>query len=59
MLGRRAAGRRTRRRRGRGDAVVALLADGVSARDAAAEVATTLGVPKRRAYAIATALRRP
>ena len=40
------------------DAVARLLADGVSARDAAAEVAATLGVPKRRAYDIATALRR-
>jgi 16S rRNA (cytidine1402-2'-O)-methyltransferase len=39
------------------DAVARLLADGVSTRDAAAEVAATLGVPKRRAYDIATALR--
>jgi len=41
------------------DAVARLLADGVSARDAATEVATTLGVPRRRAYDIATTLRRP
>lgn len=40
-------------------AVAGLLADGRSARDAASEVAATLGVPKRRAYDIATALRRP
>lgn len=39
------------------EAVAQLLADGASTRDAAAEVAATLGVPKRRAYAIATALR--
>ncbi|MFA5882885.1 MAG: 16S rRNA (cytidine(1402)-2'-O)-methyltransferase [Acidimicrobiia bacterium] len=40
-------------------AVQGLLGDGVSARDAAAEVAAALGVPKRRAYDIAIALRRP
>jgi 16S rRNA (cytidine1402-2'-O)-methyltransferase len=40
-------------------AVTELMTDGVSARDAAAEVAATLGVPKRRAYDIATTLRRP
>jgi 16S rRNA (cytidine1402-2'-O)-methyltransferase len=33
------------------------LAAGASARDAAAEVAASLGVPKRRAYEIATQLR--
>jgi len=40
-------------------AVRGLLGDGVSARDAAAEVATALGVPKRRVYDIAITLRRP
>jgi len=40
-------------------ALDARLADGVSARDAAAEVAAALGIPKRRAYALATALRHP
>ena len=40
------------------EAVRGLLGDGVSARDAAAEVAGALGVPKRRAYDIAIALRR-
>ena len=40
-------------------AVAALVADGASTRDAAAEVAATLGVPRRRAYDIATALRHP
>jgi 16S rRNA (cytidine1402-2'-O)-methyltransferase len=40
------------------EAVEGLLGDGVSARDAAAEVAAALGVPKRRAYAIAIAARR-
>jgi len=40
-------------------AVAALVADGASTRDAAAEVAATLGVPKRRAYDIATGLRHP
>jgi 16S rRNA (cytidine1402-2'-O)-methyltransferase len=39
------------------DAVRAALADGRSARDAAAEVAAELGVPRRRAYAAATRLR--
>lgn len=39
------------------DAIQAALADGRSARDAAAEVATELGVPRRRAYAVATRLR--
>jgi len=39
-------------------AVEGLLGDGVSARDAASEVAAALGVPKRRAYAIAVAARR-
>src|SRR5690606_10706838 len=39
------------------DAVARLVADGRSTRDAAAEVATALGIPKRRAYAIATSLR--
>jgi len=39
-------------------AVRGLLGDGVSARDAAAEVASALGVPKRRAYDIAIALPR-
>jgi 16S rRNA (cytidine1402-2'-O)-methyltransferase len=39
------------------EAVGRLLADGASTRDAAAEVAAALGVPKRRAYAIATSLR--
>ena len=39
-------------------AVQGLLGDGVSARDAAAEVASALGVPKRRAYDIAIALPR-
>jgi 16S rRNA (cytidine1402-2'-O)-methyltransferase len=41
------------------DAVARLLAEGLSARDAAAAVAATLGVPKRRAYDIATTLRHP
>jgi 16S rRNA (cytidine1402-2'-O)-methyltransferase len=41
------------------DAVRAALADGRSARDAAAEVAAELGVPRRRAYAAATRLRTP
>jgi len=40
------------------DALARLLAGGVSARDASAEVARVLGIPKRRAYDIATALRR-
>jgi len=40
------------------EAVEGLLGDGVSARDAASEVAAALGVPKRRAYAIAIAARR-
>ncbi len=44
------------------DAVAASVADalgrGLSARDAAAEVATTLGVAKRRAYDVAVTLRR-
>lgn len=40
-------------------AVAERLAAGASTRDAAAEVADALGVPKRRAYAIATALRHP
>ena len=44
------------------DAVDASVADalgrGLSARDAAAEVATTLGVAKRRAYDVAVTLRR-
>jgi 16S rRNA (cytidine1402-2'-O)-methyltransferase len=40
------------------DAVGARLAEGRSARDAAAEVAQAFGVPKRRTYEIATALRR-
>ncbi len=39
------------------DAIRAALADGRSARDAAAEVAAELGVPRRRAYAAATRLR--
>ena len=39
------------------DAVRAALADGRSARDAAAEVAVELGVPRRRAYSVATRLR--
>jgi 16S rRNA (cytidine1402-2'-O)-methyltransferase len=39
------------------DAVRAALADGRSARDAAAEVAAELGVPRRRAYSVATRLR--
>jgi len=38
-------------------AVAKLVADGVSTRDAAARVAADLGIPKRRAYAIATSLR--
>jgi 16S rRNA (cytidine1402-2'-O)-methyltransferase len=37
------------------DAVRAALARGLSARDAASEVARTLGVPKRRAYSLANA----
>jgi 16S rRNA (cytidine1402-2'-O)-methyltransferase len=41
------------------DAVRAALADGRSARDAAAEVAAELGVPRRRAYSVATRLRAP
>jgi 16S rRNA (cytidine1402-2'-O)-methyltransferase len=40
-------------------ALVGLLGDGVSARDAAASVASALGVPKRRAYDIAITLPRP
>ncbi len=40
------------------EAVEGLLGDGVSARDAASEVAAALGVPRRRAYAIAIAARR-
>jgi 16S rRNA (cytidine1402-2'-O)-methyltransferase len=39
------------------DAIRAALADGRSARDAAAEVAAELGVPRRRAYETATRLR--
>jgi 16S rRNA (cytidine1402-2'-O)-methyltransferase len=39
------------------EAVQLALADGQSARDAAAEVAAELGVPRRRAYAAATRLR--
>ncbi|MEN3273552.1 MAG: rRNA (cytidine1402-2-O)-methyltransferase [Actinomycetota bacterium] len=38
-------------------AVARLLADGVSTRDAVAEVASTFDVPKRRVYALATAAR--
>jgi 16S rRNA (cytidine1402-2'-O)-methyltransferase len=38
-------------------AIRAALADGRSARDAATEVAAELGVPRRRAYAVATRLR--
>jgi 16S rRNA (cytidine1402-2'-O)-methyltransferase len=41
------------------DAIRAALADGRSARDAAAEVATELGVPRRQAYSAATRLRAP
>ncbi len=40
-------------------AVGAALARGLSARDAAAEVAEALGVPRRRAYAVATAVPDP
>lgn len=40
------------------DAIRAALASGLSARDAASQVATTLGIPKRRAYDAATALRK-
>lgn len=39
------------------DAIRAALADGRSARDAATEVAAELGVPRRRAYSVATRLR--
>jgi 16S rRNA (cytidine1402-2'-O)-methyltransferase len=39
------------------DAIRGALADGRSARDAAAEVSAELGVPRRRAYAAATRLR--
>ncbi len=39
-------------------AVAAAVARGLSARDAAAEVAGTLGVPKRKAYAVAVQFRR-
>jgi 16S rRNA (cytidine1402-2'-O)-methyltransferase len=39
------------------EAIRAALADGRTARDAAAEVAAELGVPRRRAYAAATRLR--
>lgn len=42
-----------------GDAVRARLASGASVRDAATEVASELGIPRRRAYDIANALRRP
>jgi 16S rRNA (cytidine1402-2'-O)-methyltransferase len=40
-------------------ALLRALADGATARDAAAVVAAELGVPKRRAYELATRLRRP
>lgn len=40
------------------DAVRDALRRGLSAKDAAAEVATTLGVPKRRAYELAVTLRK-
>jgi 16S rRNA (cytidine1402-2'-O)-methyltransferase len=40
-------------------AVASALAEGLSSRDAAARVADALRVPKRRAYAMATALARP
>lgn len=40
------------------DAIEAALERGLSARDAAAEVATVLGVPKRRAYAAAVDVQR-
>jgi len=39
------------------EAIRAALADGRSARDAATEVAAELGVPRRRAYSVATRLR--
>lgn len=42
-----------------GDAVRARLATGASVRDAATEVASELGIPRRRAYDIANAVRRP